>query len=1127
MSKAWRSLFVLLVMAGLSVPAMAQAQTPASENNADPFTNLKFRNLGPAVGGGRVAAVAGVPGQPGVYYVGAAGGGVWKTTDNGATWKAVFEKQPTASVGAIAVAPSNPSIVWVGTGESNPRNDVIRGKGMFFSPDGGLSWKHMGLEETQSISQIVISPSNPDIVYVAALGHIWGPNKERGIYRTRDGGQHWEQVLYVDDRTGASDLVMDPSNPLVLFAGMWHMERYPWMLVSGGESSGIYRSSDGGSTWKKLTEGLPKGVLGRIGLAIAPSNPSHVYALIQSKQGALWDSLDLGDHWRMVSNNKNLVYRGFYFTTVYASPDSENHLYFLSFGIMESHDGGKTVQTIGRGVHPDHHSLWIDPKDPNRMVEGNDGGVYISSDAGKSWSFLNNIPIEQFYMVAADDARPYLLCGGLQDNNGWCGPSNSLTRGGITGGDWWTATGGDGEYIVPAGNKSNLIYAESQNGSVQRVDATTGISDQIRPYLHGVTDMKPADLKYRFNWTTPIAVSPTDPKTVYIGGNVVLKSTDAGRNWTPISPDLTRNDKTKQQPSGGPVDLDMSGAETFDTLLSMAVAPSDEKVIWVGTDDGLVQMTRDGGQHWTNVTPKNIPEWGRVQQIEVSPFAADTAYVALDYHEVDNNKPYVFKTHDGGKTWTAINAGLPPDDPARVVRENPNRKGMLVLGTDTGLFYSQEDGAHWTPLKSNFPTAPIYDIKFVKDMHDLLVATHGRGFFVLDDIVPVEEFSTQVAAKNFHLFSSLPARRWHSGGRGRGFAMNEFSTPNPPQGAVMSYYLTKDLGGATGRQSGVPGPAQGATSTNQPVAAEPGAGQTGPGLEGTEAGAPQGSQRGPVKIVVTDSAGQTVRTFYGPGRKGINRITWDMRYDDAPRFRPPLNPEAAAVEREQEQLAAQYGFGNAGPNALPGMYKVAVTAEGETQTGSIAIEPDPRVSFDTAAAKTQLQAALEVRGWVAALNEALTRVEGLKSQLATVQKVLAPMPGEAEGNVVNAAYTPVMQQARALQTKLNGFEEKLFNLQGVGDSAGRLHYLARFHDRLTGLYRAVVQPYNQAPNAMVQQEMSDCRRLLDGYLAEFNALLKADVAGFNKLALEKGAGTLFAGNPVEIKGGETKAGGGR
>ncbi len=1148
---------VVAVMATISALALAQAQTPAaSQTAADPFENMRFRNLGPAVGGGRVAAVAGVPGQPGTIYVGAGGGGVWKSLDGGVSWKAIFEKEPTSSIGAIAVAPSNPGIVWVGTGETNPRNDVIRGKGVYFSPDGGLNWKHMGLENTESITQIVIHPTNPDIVYVGALGHIWGPNKDRGVYRTTDGGKTWQQVLYVDDKTGVSDLVMDPSNPLVLFAGMWHMERYPWMLIDGGESTGVYRSTDGGSTWKKLTEGLPGGVLGRIGLAIAPSNPNHVYALIQSRQGSLWDSSDLGEHWRMVSNNKNLIYRGFYFTTLYVSPESENHLYFLSYGIMESNDGGRTVQTMGRSVHPDHHSLWIDPKDPKRLIEGNDGGVYTSFDAGKNWNFLDNIPIEQFYMVAADDEKPYLLCGGLQDNNGWCGPSNTLGRG-ISGSDWYTVVGGDGEYVVPAGNQSKIVYASSQNGSIQRVDLKTGVSDQVRPYMRGVTDAKPADLKYRFNWTSPIAVSPKDAKTVYIGGNVLFKSTDGGANWTAISKDLTRNDKTKQESSGGPVDLDMSGAETFDTLLSMAIFPGDEKVIWVGTDDGLVQLTKDGGQNWTNVTPKGAPEWCRIQQIEVSPFSADTAFVAIDCHEVDNNKPYVYKTHDGGKTWTSIAANLPQNDSARVVRENPNKKGMLVLGNDTGLFYSMDEGTTWSALKSNFPTVPIYDVKFVKDSHDLLVASHGRGLFVLDDITPLEEFSTQVAAKNFHLFPALAATRWRASGRGMGFQSGEFTAPNPPQGAILTYYLSKDLGpggaggrmgtrGQGGQRGGGPGQQTGGATTEpgattpfseSPQGTQPQAtpGPGGPGLPG-------GQQQGPVKIVITDSTGQTIRTFYGAGRKGINRVAWNLRYDDAPRFGAPggggpgggggRGGQGGQQAEENPQIAemlAMMGFGGGGPYALPGTYKVAVTAAGETQTGTLVFEPDPRFPFDPEIAKAQLRTALEVRGWVIAMNETLNRVENLKTQVATMQRVLAPMPsetGEASG-VQNAAYAPVLQQARALQRKLNTFQEKLVNLESANDQAGRLHYLGRFQDRLNSTYRAVTQPYNAAPNAMVQEELAEVRKLLDGYLAEFNDMLKTDVANFNKLASEKGANTLFAGAPVEIKASGARAGGGK
>jgi len=1092
---AQKAIVLALTASVMALAAMAQTPPAAESKPQDVFENLKFRNLGPAVGGGRVTSVAGIPGQANVYYVGAAAGGVFKTVDGGVSWKPIFEKEAVASIGAVAVAPSNPSLVWVGTGEANPRNDVVTGRGVYFSPDAGATWKFMGLENAGQIAQIVIHPTNPDIVYAGVLGHVWGPNPERGVFRTTDGGKTWQKVLYLDDKTGVSDLVMDPSNPLVLFAGMWEVQRYPWMLVNGGEKSAIYKSIDGGSTWKKLTEGLPKGPVGRIGLAVAPSNNDHVYALVNAKRGGgLYDSTDLGEHWRQVSSDSRLIYRGFYFTTLYVSPESENHLYFLAFGILESHDGGKTAQVIGRGVHPDHHSLWIDPKDPNRLINGNDGGVYVSADGGKNWRYLNNLPIEQFYMVAFDDARPYLLCGGLQDNNGWCGPSNSLSFRGASGAEWWTATGGDGEYIVPAGNKSNMVYADSQNGSVQRLDATYGVSDSIRPYLHGVGDMTPADLKYRFNWTSPIAVSPADPKTLFIGGNVLFKSTDAGQSWNAISPDLTRNDKSKQQSSGGPVELDLSGAETFDTILSMAISPADQKVIWVGTDDGLVQVTRDGGQSWANVTPKGAPEWCRLQQTEVSPFSPDTAYVAFDCHEVENNKPYVYKTHDFGKTWTSIASGLPQTDPARVVRENPNKKGMLVLGTDAGLFYSYDDGGHWTALKSNFPTAPVYDLKFHKDNHDLIVATHGRGLFVLDDITPLEEMTPQVLAQDLHLFPAHAGVRWRMSNR-RGYAMGEFVAPNPPSGVVITYYLAKDVEPA-GEEDSAAG-----------RAGRGGSPQAGP------AGGPE--QRGPVKIIIADSNGRPVTTLHGPGKKGINRVVWNMRYEDAKRVNVP--------EREGErEMREMYGFGG-GPAAIPGVYQVAVTVKAGTQTEMAQVEPDPRFPFDMDVARAQLQQSLELRDWVSAMNESLNRVESLKAQIATVQRLLAPDAAEP-GAAQNAAYRPVLEQGRALQRKLTALQEKVYNLQAPSDAAGRLHYLARFQDVVQGVYRMVNMPYDQAPTPMVQAEVNQCRKQLDAYLAEFNELLKTDVAGFNKLALEKGASTLFAGNPIELKGGAQAVG---
>ncbi|HZQ92797.1 MAG TPA: hypothetical protein VFA60_13460 [Terriglobales bacterium] len=1077
MLRLWK-LSALLLLVLFCVGAMAQEQereeaAPAPSKSTDPLENLKFRNLGPTVGGGRVTAVVGVPGKPNIYYAGAAAGGVFKSVDGGLSWKPIFEKYPP-SIGAIALAPSNPNLIWVGTGEANIRNDVVTGKGVYFSPDAGASWRFMGLGDAGQISSIVIHPADPNIVLVGVQGHAWGPNKDRGVFRTTDGGKTWTKTLFVDDSTGVAALVMDPNNPLVLFASTWQATRRPWMFDDGGPNSGVWRSTDGGVTWTRLTEGLPK-VMSRIGLAIAKSNSSHIYALGGAKKGRLWESKDNGDHWTEVSDRHVLAARPWYFSQVYVAPDREDRLYFLSFDILQSDDGGKNARNIGRGVHPDHHSLWIDPTQPERMIEGNDGGVYVTGDGGKTWRFLDNLPIEQFYMVAHDDDEPYLLCGGLQDNNGWCGPSNSLSRGGIPGSLWWTATGGDGEYVVPAPGKSNIIYADSQNGFISRFDKTNGRSISVRPYLHGVGSMAPADLKYRFNWTSPIGVDRKDANTVYLGANVLFKSTDAGAHWQPISPDLTRNDKTKQASSGGQILLDLSGAETYGTILSFSIAPTDANVIWVGTDDGLVQMTKDGGAHWTNVTPKGAPEWARIQQIDVSPFSPESAYVAYDAHQLDNNKPYVYRTHDGGKTWTAIIKGLPDDEPARVVRENPNRKGFLVLGTDTGLYFSMNDGDDWKPLKGNFPNVPVYDVKFHKDRHDLIVATHGRGLFVLDNIVPLEEQDKIAANTNLHVFTTLPARRWQNWNRGGFNSSATPPAPNPPPGVVVQYWLKSAL-------------------------------ETTPEM--------RRRRQTPVKITVTDAAGQKVRTFYGTANAGFNRVSWDMTYDGATRL--------DFQQQQESEFEAEF-FPRSGPPVVPGSFKITVSVGNDSQTTVAETRPDPRFNIPMEVFAAQTKAALELRDEVTALNTALNRLESMHTQLLAVQRFLSA--GNEEGGVAQASYQPVMQQARALDRKLRGFEEKIFNTELQQGGSDTLHYLDRFQQRLQGLMFSISGRYGVAPTELEQEEMATLRKQLESHLAEFNALLKGDVNDFNKLALDKGASTLFAGNPIELKGADAQAGG--
>ncbi|HYK82608.1 MAG TPA: hypothetical protein VEU55_05635 [Gemmatimonadales bacterium] len=1050
---------------------------PTAHQSVDSLNDVKFRNLGPSVGGGRVAAVVGIPGQPNVYYVGAGGGGVWKTTDGGASWEAVFKDQPTASIGAIALAPSNPNLVWVGTGEGSPRNDVIDGRGVFFSPDAGKSWKFMGLRDVGQIARIVVDPENPDVVFVAALGHVWAPNADRGVFRTADGGKTWQKVLFVNDTTGAGDLAIVPGNPRVLFAALWQFVRHPWELVSGGPGSGIYRSTDGGLSWERLHQGLPPGPHGRIALGIGPSNPTHVYALVEAKQGLLWDSRDLGEHWNRVSDNHALDIRPFYFSRVDVSPVDDRKVFFSSYLLLGSDDGGKTARPIDRGVHVDHHAFWIDPQNPDRMIQGNDGGAYVTEDGAKSWRFLNNLPIEQFYMVAADANSPYALCGGLQDNNAWCGPS-SVPGGSLNGSEWFTVGGGDGEYAVPTPSDSTILYVDSQNGAIARVELKTGRTRAIRPYQRGVSETKPANLQYRFNWTTPIEVSPTDPNAVLLGANVVFKTTDGGEHWTAISPDLTRNDKAKQVTSGGPIEYDISGAETYNTILTVNFAPTDSNVIWVGTDDGLAQVTRDGGKTWTNVAghfPRLAADAeGRIYQIGISPFDAATAYLTVDRHELDDSRPYVYKTTDFGRTWTDISRGMPQDAVAHVVREDPNVRGFLVLGTDTGLWFSRDAGATWQPLVAGFPTAPVFDVKFVKRTHDLVVATHGRGLFVLDNITPLEELMPAVAAADLHVFTTLPVQiRVRQ--RRPSEAPTRFKTPNAPAGAVVDYYLK--------------------TALDTAVAAG----------ERSDAGQAERARRGKVIVTILGARGDTVTVdSSGPGKHGVNRYVWNLRYA-AP---TKLAFEKSSGEEEENPFRQL-----AGPRVVPGTYGVTLTAGGRTETTSVTVEPDPFVRAEPAAFLAQLRAGLEWRNALSALNEMLNGIVSLETQLRGTQQALRE---NVKGDT--AATAPVTRAAGELSRRLKALKDSLYNSDVQRDAEeDDIHYLNRFQDRLRGLGFGINFAYAQPPTEVVAARLHELRSQLDAYLTRFNELVRTDVAAFNKTAQEHGAPVLVAGRPVQVK----------
>ncbi|HEV2272440.1 MAG TPA: hypothetical protein VGR92_23545 [Steroidobacteraceae bacterium] len=1059
--------------APLALAAHATGTQQAAEPPKDVFAQLKFRNLGPAIAGGRVTAVAGVPGNPLIYYVGAAGGGVFQTTDGGLNWKPIFNHASTSSIGAIAIAPSNPNLVWVGTGEANIRNDVIPGAGVYLSTDGGQTWRSMGLKSAGQIGRIVIDPHDPNHVAVAVLGQEWGPSPDRGVFVTTDGGKSWRKSLYVDDHTGAIDVAMQPGNGQVLFAATWQADRHPWALHDGGPGSGVWRSSDGGETWKRLREGLPTGTIGRIGLAIAPSDPDRVYAVLEAGigKGTLFATDDLGDHWHQVSDNHAYNVRGFYFTTLEVAPDDPDRIYFLGFQLAESDDGGKTAHVIDEPVHVDHHAMWIDPTNSKRMIQGNDGGAYLSLDAGKSWRFLDGLPIEQTYMVAADSDSPYDLCTGLQDNSGWCGPSSTLADNVVSGQDWYVVVGGDGEYTVPAPSDSNIIYADAEDGAITRFDRKTKQSLFIMPYLHGpgfVNDVPTSEQKIRFNWTPPIAVDPQDANTVYIGGSVLLQSSDGGLNWKTISPDLTRNDKSKQQNSGGPIHYDLSGAETYDTLLSIQVARSDPKVIWVGSDDGLVSVTRDGGNNWSKVTPPHAPAWARVYQIDVSASDPGTAYVAIDAHELGDNRPYAYATTDYGQHWRALGGGLPADGSVMVVRADADDPRVLAAGTMRGVWISRDGGQRWKQLKSNLPTMPVFDLQFVRG--DLVLATHGRGLWVLDHFAAIAQLDPDAVPKQVALFTPGTGVEYQRWSRGEG-AEPAFVAPNSPDGVMIDYSLPKAI--KTDKQQ-------------------------------------KDMHQTPVKIEIRDAGGELIATRYGESQYGVNRYIWDMRYDA---------PADTNFETEPLEGKPPAGAQLNGPEVMPGTYTVSVTVAGHTETASAHVIADPNQPPAVAGQKRSLQLALEARADVDALNRMLNRISAMQSQLDGYRKAIETGANgiDADERALAKSQAPLLARGDALGKELGKLKDSVYEPKVqhkvIEDS---LHQLTDLHDALEADAGQLAGLGVQAPTAPLLAIGAELKGELDAKLAAYNALLSGDVAAYDQAAYAAGAPTLAAGKPITV-----------
>jgi photosystem II stability/assembly factor-like uncharacterized protein len=907
---------------------------PLTEVAPELLRGLEWRAVGPAVFGGRVTDVAGVPGQPHIIYVAHASAGLFKSTNGGTTFQSIFDDAGTQSIGAIALAPDDPDTIYVGTGEGKPRNSVSYGDGIYRSTDGGKSWKNLGLRNSERFSRIVVDPHDTNIVYAAAMGHEWGPNKERGLFRSLDGGITWKDVLFVNDTTGACDVCLDPKNPRIVYAAMYDYLREPWHFRSGGPGSGLYRSSDGGESWVRLTDpslknGLPtSGPLGRIGIAVCIGNENVVYAMIESEnEGELWRSDDRGTTWKAVSYNPEINARPFYFSVIRVDPADENRVYSLNRSMWLSTDGGKNFKEIGYWkIFGDHHALWIDPSNPDRLLNGSDGGFHISYDRGANWEFINTLPFAQAYHVAVDMADPYHVLGGFQDHEVWRGPNEKYNVRGVKGGDWVRLRDhGDGMYVLADPRDPNIIYYNCENGDITRMDLRTGEERFIQPYPVAPAGVSAAARLYRFNWNSPIHISSTDPDVIYFGGNVLFKTHNGGDTWTIMSPDLTKNDKEKQTLSGGPITADNTGAEIYGTITSISESPGDQKVVWVGTDDGNVQLTRDGGRTWTNLAA-NIPElppnsW--VSAVWASKHSVGTAYLTIDQHRLDDFAAYVFMTADFGNTWKKISDGLPSY--VHIIMEDPREPNLLYAGTEQGIFATFDQGRSWTGLNLRLPPLSVVDLKIHPRDNDLIMATHARGIYILDDVTPLQELA-RTLDETAAIFKPVRATRYTPMSDVSSLSDQVFFARNKPYGAIISYYLS-----------------------------------------------PEASQTSGINLEILNPSGRIIRTLRGTGHPGVNCVVWGLREDPVASF-------------EDMQDEVWFNPRVDGPRVLPGEFRVRISVLGETLEQTFEVRLDPRIKIKKKELDSYDRAVRKLAGMQLSVNEALARIQLVDRQLFELEK---------------------------------------------------------------------------------------------------------------------------------------------
>lgn len=1045
-----------------SIPLAAQPTTGGSPPE-DLYQALQWRNIGPE--GNRFSAAAGIPGDPKIYYVGAASGGVYKTTDGGVNWEAIFDDQPVQSIGALAVAPSDPNVIWVGTGEGKIRSHISLGQGVYRSTDAGETWTLVGLERTGRIPRIVVHPTDPKVALVCALGHAYGPQPERGVFRTTDGGGTWEHVLFVDENTGCSDLAMDPFNPRILFAGTWQLEIHTWGRTSGGPGGGLHVSRDGGATWTRLSgNGLPTKPVGKVAVAIAPSNPQRVYAMFETgdgipwngeptEDGQVWRSEDGGHHWNLITRNRNAMGRPHYYSKLVVSPDDENEAYFLTASFAVSLDGGSTLRTLARSNAPggDHHDMWIDPTNGDRMIVVHDQGLSISVNRGKTW-FRQRLTNAQMYHVTVDTEVPYNVLGNKQDEPTYRGPSNSRLGGrGIPRGMWHHVGGGESGWATPDPQDPNVVWS-SASGSGMVGGIVVRYEEDRRQYRS--VEVWPeqsrgaaAGVRYRFVWDAPLHISPHDHNTVYVGSQHVHRTTNGGQSWEVISPDLTLNDRSRMGPSGG-LTGDNIGVEYAGVVFGIAESPIEAGLIWAGTNDGLLHVTRDGGANWTNVTGNmpELPGWIAIRSIAPSRYEAGTAYVAADGHQVNIRDPYVYRTRDYGRSWQKITNGIPSSmlSYTKVIAEDPVRQGLLYLGTENAIYVSFDDGDHWQPLQNNLPHAPVSGIVIQEHFNDLVVGTYGRGFWILDDLGPIQQLTPDVMASEAFLFEPGAAYRFREITRPSTPYDDPTTGENPEYGASINYWLKAPAGAAP-------------------------------------------------TVTIHDDSGRLVRTLEGTNRAGVNRIHWDLEDEPTTQvrlFSPPIYAEYIVVGPEGRSAPATGRLSILQP---PGNYTVTLTVDGEEYTRSLEVRKDP----NTAGTETDIAEQVALLNAIKADMElgagAVHRMEALRIQLQTLAKF-------SEDEEVTAA-------AKALEEAVVALELKLVDLRQTGQGQDGIRFEAVLLGKLSyltgGMSVADFRPTDQ--DVEVQQIL---HRELGEQLEAFDALVTGEVANLNALLRSKGMGII-------------------